>query len=202
MKKFSEYLLESVKEYKWNVKLSFKPDSEVLDKIERALGKYNLVSITAPKSLPIKRVDKDFPGINSPETYVFTINTAYPSTPRQIQRTIAALGLALETISVTDVIHDEVTAAEEDLIALNTSDGGSLLQTELTKDNNKEITDNNYGDKYNEKLVKNSIGSTDQLIPKEFKKIKGQTLNDLPAGKDSAMGSKQNKIPTVKSFSR
>ena len=67
---------------------------------------------------------------------------------------------------------------------------------------NKKISAENYGGDYNEKLVKNSIGSTDQVIPKEFKKTKGKTLNDIPTGDKSAMGSTKNKIPSVKSFAR
>ena len=79
MKTFSQFLAESVRNYIYNVKLSFKPDNETMTKIEQALAKYNVVSITAPRSLPIQRVDKDFPGINSPETYVFTVEVAYPA---------------------------------------------------------------------------------------------------------------------------
>ena len=63
MKKFSEFLAESVRNYEYNIKLAFKPDNEMMTAIENALQKYNLVSITQPKSLPIQRVDKDFPGM-------------------------------------------------------------------------------------------------------------------------------------------
>ena len=100
MKKFSEFLAESVRTYKYIVKLSFKPDNEMMAAIENALQKYNLVSITQPKSLPIQRVDKDFPGVNSPETYTFDVEVSYPAPSIAIQHTIASVGFAFETVAV------------------------------------------------------------------------------------------------------
>lgn len=203
MKKFSEYLMENVRDYTYSVKLAFKPDNEVMDKIEAALAKYSLVNISAPRSLPIQRIDKDFPGIKAPEVYVFTVTTAYPSTPYMIQRTIEAIGLELEKVSVCSTSHDKSMDEEDDAVAANTGDT-ALLDSDYQKDDNDKISSENYGDKYNEKLVKNSIGSTDQMIPKGFKKEKGKTLNDpeFKSGDRSAIGSTKNYIPKISSFAR
>lgn len=200
MKTFSQFLAESVRNYIYNVKLSFKPDNETMTKIEQALAKYNVVSITAPRSLPIQRVDKDFPGINSPETYVFTVEVAYPAPAEFVRHTIANMGFAMETVAVSSVEHDASMEKEEEGIGKNSD--GALLTKAYDGQDNKKISAENYGGDYNEKLVKNSIGSTDQVIPKEFKKTKGKTLNDIPTGDKSAMGSTKNKIPSVKSFAR
>jgi len=215
MKKFSEFLAESVRNYSYIIKLSFKPDNEMMAAIEEALQKYNLVSITQPKSLPIQRVDKDFPGINSPETYVFNVEVSYPAPSIFIQHTIAAVGFAFETVSVVtgepdsmyfpagQPSHFDSMNKEDDAVAKNTGDK-PLLDKPYDVQNNEEISGENFGDTYNSKLVKNSIGSTDALIPKEFKKIKGSTLNDpeFKTGKDSAVGSRPTKKPSIKSFAR
>jgi hypothetical protein len=215
MKKFSEFLAESVRNYKFIVKLSFKPDNEMMTAIENALQKYNLVSITQPKSLPIQRVDKDFPGMNSPETYTFEAETAYPSSQNMLRHTIASVGFAFETVCVLtgepdsmyfpdgQPSHFDSMNKENDSVAKNTGKS-ALLDSNYDPQNNEEISGENFGDTYNEKLVKNSIGSTDQLIPKEFKKIKGKTLNDpeFKIGKESAMGSSPVKKPVIKSFAR
>ena len=204
MKKFSDYLTESVRQYQYSVKLAFKPSSDTMTQIEQALAKYQIVDITAPKSLPIQRVDKDFPGISSPETYAFTVTTAYPSTPNMIRHTIAMLGLELETVAVSNTMHDMVVDAEENAIAANTNDGVALLDMDYSSQDNKKLSGDNYGDSYNTKLVKNSIGSTDQIIPKELKKTKGETLNDpkFAVGTKSALGSTKNNLPKVTSFAR
>lgn len=203
MKKFSEFLAESVKNYSYNVKLAFKPDNEDMTAIENALQKYNIVSITQPKSLPIQRVDKDFPGLKAPETYVFNVELAYPSSENMIRHTVASVGFKFEQVAVSSPQHDASMDKENNDVAANTSDTPLLLKP-YDPQNNEEISGENFGDTYNERLVKNSIGSTDQIIPKEFKKTHGKTLNDkeFKIGDKSAVGSTVNKRPPVKSFAR
>ena len=211
MKKFSEYLAEQIRNYEYQVKLSFLPDNEMMTAIENALQKYNLISITKPKSLPIQRIDKSFPGMKSPETYVFTVEIAYGAPAEFIRHTIASVGFAFETVSVAStslvpgITTDHVTSVEkeEDGIDANTR-RHPLLTKDYEPQNNEEISGENFGDTYNEKLVKNSIGSTDQVIPAEFKKTRGKTLNDpeFKVGKDSAVGSKKIQKPVIKSFAR
>jgi hypothetical protein len=203
MKKFSEYLFESVRNYEYTVKLLFKPTDDILTKIERALSRYELVDITAVRSQPIKRVDKDFPGISNPETYIFNVSVAYPAPAEFIRHTIANIGLELETVSVVTSDHEASVDKEDFEIAANTSDK-ALLDQDYPKQDNKVIADANYGDEYNSRLVKNAAGSTDQIIPKELRKEKGKTLNDpeFKIGEKSAMGSSKNKLPKVTSFAR
>jgi hypothetical protein len=199
MKLFSEYLAESVRTYNYLIKLDFKPDETVLNKIEQSLGKYQLVDITAPKSKPITRVDKDFPGINSPEVYTITCSVSYPAPAEFIRHTIAAIGLELQDVVVVNADHEQSMETEDDLVAKNSDK--PLIGTEEPKQDNKKISDDNFGTTYNEKLVKNSIGSTDQMIPSELKKTKGKTLNDIPVGNKSPM-THQNKLTPVQSFAR
>jgi hypothetical protein len=215
MKKFSEFLAESVREYEYTCKLAFKPDNETMTAIENALQKYNLVAITQPRSLPIQRVDKDFPGLKAPETYEFKVKVSYPAPAEFIRHTISMVGLAFENVYVAtgepDSIyfpagqpsHEDSMNAENDGVAKNTSEE-PLLNKKYDPQNNEEISGENFGTNYNDRLVKDSIGSTDQLIPKSFKKIKGKTLNDpeFKVGEKSAVGSTKNKIPPVKSFAR
>ena len=211
MKKFSEFLMEHIRNYEYQVKLSFLPDNEMMTAIENALQKYNLISITKPKSLPISKIDRDFPGMRAPETYVFNVEVSYPASSDTIRHTIAGVGFAFEQVAVAStslapgLTTDHVTSVEqeEEKIDANTR-RHALLDKDYEPQNNVEISGENFGDTYNEKLVKNSIGSTDQMIPASFKKTKGKTLNDeeFKVGKDSAVGSKKVPKPIVKSFAR
>lgn len=200
MKLFSEYLTESSQNYQYLIKLNFKPDNDVLNKIEQALAKYDLVDITTPRSLPILRFDKDFPGDSNPEIYVIDCTVAYPASAEAIRHTIASIGLALQQVAVLNPAYEISRELEDAGIAANTGDK-ALLDTDYAPQDNKKISDDNFGQSYNDKLVKNSIGSTNQLIPSNLKKIKGKTLNDIPVGKNSPM-SKPNKLPKVTSFAR
>lgn len=215
MKKFSDFLTESVRNYKYIVKLAFKPDNETMSAIENALQKYSITSITQPRSLPIKRRDADFPGLVTPETYQFEVEVKYPAPAENIRHTIAIIGLSLENVYVATGEPDSIyfpagqpshTASmdkQDDDVSNNTSDE-ALLNKGYDAQDNQAISGEHFGDSYNEKLVKNSIGSTDQMIPKEFKKTKGATLNDpeFKIGEKSAVGSTKVKKPPVRSFAR
>ncbi|VVC05202.1 Uncharacterised protein [uncultured archaeon] len=203
MKKFSEYLAESVRTYRFQVKLAFFPDNVMINAIENALQKYSLVSITKPRSLPIQRVDRDFPGTNSPETYAFEVELEYPAPAHFVQHTIANAGFALEQVCVKDPDHEASIEKEENAIAKNTEDAPLLLKDYDPQDNEK-ISGENFGDAYNKRFVKDSIGSTDQIIPKVFKEFKGKTTNDpeYTIGTKSAVGSTKVTMPVVKSFAR
>jgi len=207
MKKFSQFLAESIRNYEYSVKLSFKPDNDTMTKIEQALSKYTVVNISAVKSTPIRRTDTDFPGINSPEIYMFTVEVAYPASEDMIRHTIANVGLELEqVVCKVTASHDESVAAEEAAIARNTGEK-ALLQTDYEGQDNKAISAENFGGDYNEKLVKNSSGSSQQIIPKDLKKHQeignnGKTLNDIPIGEKSPIGSVNSKKSSVKSFAR
>lgn len=215
MKKFSEYLSESIRNYKYIVKLSFNPDNEMMNAIENALQKYKLVSITSPRSLPIQRIDKDFPGLKSPETYAFEVEVQYGAPAHFISHTIASVGFPFENVCVLTgepnsiyfpagvPSHFDSMNKENDSVAANTGEK-PLLDKPFDPQNNEEISDENFGTNYNERLVKNSMGSTDQIIPKNLKKIRGKQLtdNEYKIGVKSAVGSTVNPKPVVKSFSR
>lgn len=199
MKTFRQYLQESKKQYKFQIKLTFKPDNDLLDDIEKALARFDIDSISAPKSLPISRQDKDFPGLDNPETYVLQVVLNFPTTADFVRHTIAAIGLETEQVAVSSLDHADSVMSEEDKIAKN-SGQNPLLQSEYENQSNKDISDDNFGSAYNDKLVKNAAGSMETIVPKEFRKNKAETTNELPQGKKSAI-SGTNKIPKVSSFS-
>jgi len=212
MKKFSQYLTESKHTYDFVVKLAFKPDEEMLSEIEKALAKYTLVHISSVRSLPIQREDLDFPHIKNPEVYTFEISTEYPVPFENIRHTIASIGLKFEEVVVKTAepkdslyfpkgMADRFKGTENqknDVI----DDSGRLLGRDYIPQNNAEISEQNFGTEYNKKLVKNSIGSTQSVIPSEFKVKKDALLGDDEVGTKSAMGSTKVKKPVIKSFAR
>lgn len=195
MKSFIQYLTESRKQFKFTIKLAFKPSSDQVDKIEKALDKFDLVSLSSAKSLPIKKVDPHFPKISSPETYALETVVNYPASAFMIQNVLKQLGMDTESVAVVGTDHDISVAGDEDTREKNLEDAPLLLR-ELEPGNSKanELS----GDDYNKKLVKNSL----------TKKIKvgntppAKTTNDFPMGDTSPVGSTKNKLPKVVSSAR
>lgn len=63
MKTFFDYLAESVKEYSFRIKTLVEIDEAFLDNIEKALRKYDIIDISAPKRLNVQKNPLDFPSV-------------------------------------------------------------------------------------------------------------------------------------------
>jgi len=195
MKTFREYLAESKKQYKLTIKLSFKPDSAWEDRIESALGRFELVSASKARSLPIKKADRDFPTLSAPETYAIDVVLDYPASVEMVRNCLSQLGLAIEQVAVISTDWDESMTTEEDNIQKNMADERPLMMKDL--EGNDVKTDSMYGTEYNKKLVKNSL--TGKVSVKGAPKDP-ETTNDFPQGTKSPVGSTKNKLPEIKSF--
>ena len=114
MKLFNEYLAESVKEYKFKVKLAMKAEPELMDVIERVLGKYDVKDITSPKTTPIQEHPMDFQNLRNSEVSIFEITLTYPSTPQIVHSDLVNLaGLPGNQVVVINSDHPEEVAREE-----------------------------------------------------------------------------------------
>jgi len=198
MKKFSQYLTEYKRNYRYNVKLAFKPDSDTMQKIEQAMQRYSLVSITAPKSLPIQKTDKSFPGMNSPETYLFSVEVEYPASQDMIRKVIADMGMDFQSVAVSNLEFD--LSQEQEMAALANMNGKTLIGSDYEPQDNKAISKANYGNEFVKDFVNNL--ETGKMVPEKFKKEKAENFNDLPAGTKSPVGSTKNYKPEIKSFAR
>ncbi len=194
MKTFSEYLMESKKKFNFTVKLTFKPDNDLMDKVESALGRYDLDAIGKPRSLPISKIDKHFPGLTAPETYAFDVTVNYPATANFVRSTLTQIGIRSQDIVVLGTDHDISVEKEQEEIDKNTSDEPLLIR-ELQPNGAKP--QDYYGTEYNKKLVKNSSSGKGK-VPDPPTPAKYVDDND-PAGKKSPL-SNQTKKPKVTSF--
>lgn len=197
MKLFSDYLMESHKKYNFTIKLTFKPDAALLDKIESALGRFDLDSIGKVQSLPIRKVDKDFPMIQNPEIYQFQVVLNYPASIEFVRNTLSQIGIEMEQVCVVSTDHLNSVQTELDDTEANTSNE-PLLMKDL--DSNSKLTPQKdmMGDEYNKKLVKNS--GTSRIKPLKGWADPAKTTNDSPMGDKSPVGTTVNKRPVPKSF--
>lgn len=79
-KNFKEYLAESVREYKYTLKLAVEDvGDQTLDCLENCLSKYCIKSATAFKKTPIQESPLDFPNIRNMPVYISEIVLTYPA---------------------------------------------------------------------------------------------------------------------------
>lgn len=195
MKNFKQYLAESVKTYGFRITFAGKPVSDIQKIVKQALAGYKIQSVTDLKSQPIERENPLFPGMPNPEIYSLDVVCDYPASADQIRVALTAASVDRGTVAVQNLQHADDMSHEQATIAANTDKEPLLMKDYETS---KLKVADYYGDDYNSKLVKNSASGAGQV------KIKGAakaatTTNELPQGKTSPVGSKQNKIPTVKS---
>ena len=114
MKSFNEYLTESIKEYKFKVKLAIEAEPDLMDLIERVLGKYDVKDITAPKVTPIQEHPMDFQNLRNSKVTIFEITLTYPSTPQVVHADLVNLaGIPGNQVVVINSEHPEEIAREE-----------------------------------------------------------------------------------------
>jgi len=90
MKSFLEYITENEKEYQFTIKLACDDvTDEMLDKLEKCLSRYELVSASKFKKTPILKHPIDFPRVKNSEIYVSDIVTKYPATRDMLEGLIS-----------------------------------------------------------------------------------------------------------------
>jgi len=88
MKSFTEYLTESKKTYAFKIGVAGSLAEGFADKMENALGKYQLANISAGKKTPIQERPLDFPQLENMEVTYWDVEVNYPTTPQVMQEYI------------------------------------------------------------------------------------------------------------------
>jgi hypothetical protein len=185
MKSLKQFIVESQKTYEFKVKLACDSDDLDMDRVEQAVASFEPVEITKPKSLPYQK-SAEFPNAPATQIQLITVVTKYPSTPEQIRALIAnRCNFHESNIIVRTAAQD---AEFENQLAVDPS-GEAILD--------KDYEDSNHQDVVGQQAV-DAVMKDHKSREYEFagdKTARAKTLNDEPAGKMSAVGSHQNKIP-------
>ena len=192
MKNFLKYLSEVQKTYEFRIKIANCDPKDKLDGLKIGLAQYAVESVSAAKRLPIKSNDIDFPSIANCEIFLMDAVLKYPVNDAQLRVIVAErLGCPLANVVVVaknnpeeiwrwnidneselrefkqgeDVLTQPYPEADADQKAASKSysEAGTILK-ELNKTPKFEIA---------------GAASTDS-----------KTLNDVPTGNKSPMGSK------------
>ena len=113
MKAYKEYLTESKRTFDFRVRIAdCELTSEVLDKIERGLGQFDLVDITKPKRQPVA-VTNEFANLGPVGREQFEIKLNYPTTPEGVRTAIhSSAGIPACCIVVRGALEDEIMNSE------------------------------------------------------------------------------------------
>lgn len=159
-KVFKEYYSESVKDYKFTLKLAIHEVSDcMLDCLEASLARYELVSASAFKKTPIQESPLDFPNIKNSPVHICEIVTTYPAS-RDFLETYLATRLGICEQSVVVYSENDPRGIETDLFLERSSPefkenyeaklGEEGYPDDLTNEEAKKL----YGEEYNLSFLK------------------------------------------------
>ena len=157
------FLAESEKTYRLRMKTIVPLDDAAMDKIERAVAKFNLIEIGRPKKTMLQRAPLDFPQVQSAEVYIVDMVLGLPASPsvvrEDIRKALEAPELYVVVRSHNDALETETERqnAIADIEAEAKRRGlvpASLLSTDPAYEENAEIpSDTLSGTAYNGSLV-------------------------------------------------
>jgi hypothetical protein len=177
MKAFTQYLTESVKEYKFRVKLAVKTNPELMDVIEKTLGKYDVKDVTSPKTTPIQEHPMDFQNLRNSEVSIFEITLNYPSTPAVVHQDLVQLaGIPGTHLVVINSEHPEEIAREE-AVAVQGEEYKTKLGTDYSEGEAPEEARLGF--------IKTLEKETPEIEIAGGKTEKAKTTSDLPQGTKS-----------------
>jgi hypothetical protein len=181
MKTFRQYLAENERTYDYRIKVLGDATPEFLKGLEDKLKQFDIVKITRPKTTPVVKIQKDFPGEENQSVTFMDVSFRYPAIEPQIQQIAQLLGrnpnhVRLLTQEYENSIEKEVAdvnAQNKDLIKDTDYPAPDAKQQELSKD---------YGaDPYDHAVLKNAYRSDFDIAGGKTPPAK--TTNDLPQGK-------------------
>lgn len=185
MKNLFEYVEEAKKEYRWRLKFVVPVSSEMLNKIESLLAKFDVKSVGEPKKTILQGRPLDFAEYGPSEIYMVDAVCEMPAT-REAIREVLASGLKINLSQVVVRNPDEPLETDR-VVAEPDSDTKPLLGSDYEKTPDpKEV----FGDEYNQKMVK------DHKSPFSFEVAgKEKTAKDsgpvYTSGNFSPLGSKK-----------
>lgn len=155
MKSLTQYLAESEKTYNFRLRTVAAMSDEQLDKLETYLARYNVESVSSPKTSIIQKSPAGFGDIGPSAVTTIEIVTKLPSTPNVMQEEIAAAtGVHIGTIRVYN--HGEFVEEIEELEEKETdNEGKSVLADANYSESEKVNHSDNYGNEFVAKFVKN-----------------------------------------------
>ena len=91
MKSFNEYLTESKKTYEFKVKVAGDLKYEFSSKLNSAMERFSVVTVSKGKRTPITETPLDFPELKNTNVTVFDVEVNYPTTPQVLETYISQI---------------------------------------------------------------------------------------------------------------
>ena len=195
MSTFTHYLTESAKSYDYKIKIAGESKDIDTNRLETALGKFELAKMSAGKSTPIMTQPLDFPALSNESVTIFDVTTNYPASPQQIREYLADyMNMNVSQIVVKKPGEPTEEYQDQMQIAKNSEYKNKLMDIEYT-DHAKIKPEDFHSTKANMSLLKELLKDREKNNnPKE--KENSQSKEDAPS--ESPLSKSTNPHPDPK----
>ena len=108
MQSLRHYLMESVRTYKYVIKVAGDCDSKFVDMFKYNLKtKFDAVSIEGPKATPIQKDPYGFPDLQNQSVNIFKAEFRYPATEPMIQQCAQHSGCNIKNVRAIEANYGE-----------------------------------------------------------------------------------------------
>ena len=152
MKTFRQYLIESVRTYKYKIKIAGQPDKNWLNMFILNLQKFDPVKISEPKITPIQKDPYGFPGLNNKEVAIITAEFKYPAIESMVKQMARLLNYDENLVRMIQADYDDSVQTEVQQYE-NQMSHSPVLDHEELEDAGKQAS-KDYADQYLTKIAK------------------------------------------------
>ena len=156
MRSFKHYLAESVRTYKYKIKIAGETPKNFVDLLCANLSKFDPTKIGNPKSTPIQKDPYGFPGLKDQAITIIDVEFRYPATPPMIEQMVQLLGYDPNMVRMIQANFDDSINSEAEMYA-NQSSHSPLLDHSELEDNGKEAS-KEYADSYLGRIKQQEAG--------------------------------------------
>jgi hypothetical protein len=169
MKTLKEYITESFndKKYLFKVKIAGGIEQEVEDKVKTLLEKFKVENFAKNSTTPIQALPLDFPKLKNTSVNIYDVTLAYPTTPQELHEVICQ-GAKLHADQV--VVRNPGEPTESYQVPAEERKG-ALLDDPDYKEADKIKSEDYYGDKYNQSLLKELAKASKERAKQQGLKI-------------------------------
>lgn len=196
MSTFAQYLTESTKEYQYKIKVAGDISDDFGAKMETALKKYDVKSLSKGKKTPIQETPLDFPSLKNTSVTIFDAVTNYPASVFEMRSYVADyMNVPVNQIVVRKP-GEPTEEYQEEMKAKPTSEFKAKLQDVEYKDAPKVKADEVYGDKANQSLLKELLKAKQEKY--EIEKGSDNKTQDIQPKEEKGSASPLSKVTNPK----
>lgn len=152
MKSLQHYLMESVRTYKYTIKIAGDLDKSFFDLFKYNLSKFDPVKIEDPKTTPVQKSPYGFPELENQSITIIRAEFKYPATEPMIQQVAQTLGCNINHVRVlTTEYNDSINAENGKFANEEHADKPLLTNPELADDGKQASKD--YANQYLDKVL-------------------------------------------------